>query len=276
MFADGKIGGVLIDLDQTLVDSKIASEYRDAGRWTKVKELVPKFKVYDGVKHMWRSLRAAKMRIAIVTAAPSTYAEKVISQFGFEPDAVVAYHDTKTHKPHPEPYSKALNRLEVNRASAWAVGDRSIDVVAANSLGIVSVGATWGAEDLRSLIGADPDLVFDDPVALGNYFFPSQQPEDRGSVRDLSIALFGIDPEGGPARFQKSNWFCVGETVVSCQICSSLLYGFRAPYSSGGFEYHYWALVCPNCRTAMEPKELGDESRKALYKSSNYTPTGSR
>lgn len=87
--------GVLLDLDQTLVDSRSAAVYRSKGNWSKVKELIPTFLLYDGVQELLDALRAAEFRLAIVTSAPSMYAEKVIENFGWDPDSVVAYHDRR-------------------------------------------------------------------------------------------------------------------------------------------------------------------------------------
>jgi len=267
---------VLLDLDQTLVDSHIAAEFRRTGRWTKVKELIPSFVAYDGVNSLIDKLRSADMQLAIVTAAPSMYAEIVIDKFGFDPDVIVAYHDTKAHKPDPEPFALALERLGAVKAKAWAVGDQSIDIQATNDLGIISVAATWGASDVKELIGADPDLVFDTPNALGDFLVPRTAPLERGSVRDLATSLFGIDVKGGPARFNNENWFFIGETVAECPYCSNLLYGFRAPYTTTKGEYHYWALLCAHCRVALEPTNLSDAAKSELHKNSEYRPTTSQ
>jgi hypothetical protein len=46
----------------------------------------------------------------------------------------------------------------------------------------------------------------------------------------------------------------------------------RAPYISANKTYYYWALICSECETAIEPNQLVDDQRESLYKSSAHRP----
>ena len=93
------------------------------------------------------------------------------------------------------------------------------------------------------------------------------------TVSECAEDVLGVTVEGGPARFRKGGWFSVGGTVSVCPRCKSTLWGFRKPYTTkAGLTFHYWALVCSTCRTAVEPSELGEEHRKRLYRSSELPP----
>jgi hypothetical protein len=97
-------------------------------------------------------------------------------------------------------------------------------------------------------------------------------PESEHSVITAAQKLFKVSVNGGPARFQEPGWFPVGKTSAACKDCSLEFQGFRKPYISAGRTYYYWALVCEKCGLALEPKQLDDEQRKRLYKSSEFRP----
>ena len=94
------------------------------------------------------------------------------------------------------------------------------------------------------------------------------------SVAEAALNHLSIDIEvsKGPTRFFEAGWFYVGHTEVNCTRCAHPLEGFRKPYRSAGRTFHHWALVCPTCRTAIEPGNLSPETRKRLYDSSNLRP----
>jgi pyrophosphatase PpaX len=54
-------------------------------------------------------------------------------------DIIVAYEDTKEHKPNPEPLEKALKELGGSKQETIMIGDTDKDIVAANRAGISSI-----------------------------------------------------------------------------------------------------------------------------------------
>jgi len=112
---------ILIDLDQTLIDSHLAESHRRARDWESVYRLVPKLSPYPGI--------------------------------------TVCYHDTKNKKPYPDPILLALERLGVETAGAIAIGDAAKDTQAARSAGVFSIGAGWGALERNQLLQSNPDLL---------------------------------------------------------------------------------------------------------------------
>lgn len=94
------------------------------------------------------------------------------------------------------------------------------------------------------------------------------------TVSECTQEQFGFNVTNGPARFKKSGWFSVGQSVSSCPSCSESLWAYRKPYQTKtGATYHYWALVCAVCKCAFEPAELRDEKRSLLYESSELKPS---
>ena len=85
-------------------------------------------------------------------------------------DAVVAFEDTKQHKPSPEPFKKALKKLALAPEECLMVGDwPERDMLGARKLGIMTAFARYGCPfDKKSKIQADfvlndirelPDIV---------------------------------------------------------------------------------------------------------------------
>lgn len=100
---------------------------------------------------------------------------------------------------------------------------------------------------------------------------------DSGEVASVGVygtalAELGVRITGGPPRFRTEGWFSVGSTNADCPTCGHVLHGFRRPYVSSGRTYHYWALVCVPCKSAMDPSALNDANRQTLYASSEQRP----
>lgn len=136
--------GVIFDLDQTLINSNVAREYRNARQWGKVYDLVNRMTVFDGIMDVLQILRQNNVKIAIVTSSPRSYCEKIVNYFDISADVIVCYHDTFFHKPNPEPIFKAVELLNEEPKYIYSVGDEEKDIVASNRAGVVSCYAKWG------------------------------------------------------------------------------------------------------------------------------------
>ena len=102
-----------------------------------------------------------EIKISIASAGPSNYVQRVVRHFGWSFDAIVCYHDTIQHKPHPAPLIKAANLLNIDVVDCWAVGDDPIDIIAARRAGMYSVGALWGSLNKDALRKTKPDMIFE-------------------------------------------------------------------------------------------------------------------
>jgi len=71
-----------------------------------------------------------------------------------------------------------VNALEANRAqptSTWMIGDTVGDIEAAQNAGVNAVAATWGWQSSIRLKSKAPDLMFEKPQALHDYFKNTHQ-----------------------------------------------------------------------------------------------------
>jgi HAD superfamily hydrolase (TIGR01509 family) len=148
---------VIFDLDQTLIDSRVTEALRRSRRWPEVYRLIPKYRLYDGIYALLAELQANAISTAIVTSSPRTYCEAVIRHWKLPVQTVVAYHDTRRHKPFPDPILRALELGKVSANDAIHIGDTIADTEAAAAAGVYSVGALWGAGDRDALKKSQPD-----------------------------------------------------------------------------------------------------------------------
>ncbi|MCA9277245.1 MAG: HAD-IA family hydrolase [Phycisphaerales bacterium] len=159
---------ILIDLDLTMVDSTCAEPLRRARRWQDVYACIPEFVLYEGITSVLSWCRSEAVKVAVVTSSPRPYAERTLTHFGCTVDALVCYHDTKLHKPHPAPLLRALELLGCDPASAWSIGDNPKDIAAARSAQTLSGAALWGCVDRQVLLDSKPDFADESPAALLN------------------------------------------------------------------------------------------------------------
>lgn len=157
---------IIFDLDQTLLDTSSAEEYRTARRWALAYAEIPNFKSYEGFSEVFAYLEENSINCCIVTNSPGSYCDKVTAHWNIKCSFHICYHDTKKRKPHPDPYLLALNKFDVQPEEVLAVGDRDIDITAAHAAGIKSVACLWGANDKKSLLATNPTYIAKYPKEL--------------------------------------------------------------------------------------------------------------
>lgn len=160
---------VFIDLDQTLIDSRIAESSRRARDWSSVYKLVPRLSPYPGISNLIMELNNKKVPICIVTSSPTPYCRHIISQWEWKIDATVCYHDTQRRKPFPDPFLAGLAKLKALACNSVAIGDAANDIYAAKAANILSVGASWGTLEKEKLFKSNPDIMCFTTVELKTF-----------------------------------------------------------------------------------------------------------
>jgi phosphoglycolate phosphatase-like HAD superfamily hydrolase len=135
--------GVVFDLDDTLVDTQSIRSLREERKWALARSSVSKTLIFPGIAEIISLCEHRDLPVAVVTNSPSVYALAVLEHHGLTPTATVCYHDTKRHKPHPDPILHALEISGIDAEGAIGVGDSLIDHLSYQSAGLVSVGAGW-------------------------------------------------------------------------------------------------------------------------------------
>ena len=107
-------------------------------------------------------------RLAIVTTKPRVSALRHLESQGLTHlfEIVIAGDECQNLKPHPEPFLKALQALEVGSAESVGVGDSEHDIRSARAAGLITVGACWGTMNRDKLLEAEPDFLVEKPIDL--------------------------------------------------------------------------------------------------------------
>jgi phosphoglycolate phosphatase-like HAD superfamily hydrolase len=142
----------IFDLDQTLIDSSALASLRQARQWQQVMCALDRIVVYDHVAPYLEALQQLGIPYGIVTNSPKMYCEALMQRFNWHPQAIVAWHCTSQHKPHPAPVLKALADMGVTASPlVFGFGDDANDVRAYAAAAIRPVGCLWGAAQPQQL-----------------------------------------------------------------------------------------------------------------------------
>ena len=118
-------------------------------------------KVFPNTREVLDMLRQVSVRLALVTTKHQVQADSIVAALGLADffDYVHGWQEGRKHKPDPEPYLTAAERLGVFPAEALVVGDTEQDVVAAQAAGMTSCAVTWGFRPLLMLKALRPDFI---------------------------------------------------------------------------------------------------------------------
>lgn len=150
----------IFDLDQTLVDTKIASKLRNERRWCEVYQSIPMMHLYPLISESLNYIIEKGYKLSIVTTSPRTYVQKIITYFNLNITNIVAYHDVSKQKPDPEPILKAMKNAGVNASQSISFGDRKIDITASNNAGVTSCACFWDTSERNELIKSNAHYYF--------------------------------------------------------------------------------------------------------------------
>ena len=112
---------------------------------------------YDGVLDLLAELKAAGIRLAVVSNKHAPAVKALCARFfGEYLDLVVGADGSRPLKPAPDGLLYALERLGVDPAAAWHVGDSVQDVLTARAAGVKCAAVSWGFQDEDRLLAEHP------------------------------------------------------------------------------------------------------------------------
>ena len=124
--------------------------------------------VYPGIDEALATLHERGHRLAVVTAKNEPHARKILAHLPFGDrfdDIVGATCDGRlSHK--PELIGEALQRLSLDAAACWMIGDRHLDIEGARHHGMRSIGVLWGFGGEAELAPAGATHLAESPAHL--------------------------------------------------------------------------------------------------------------
>ena len=133
---------------------------RDYGQnWNK------KTKPYAGVAELLDSLKARKIKIAVLSNKPAEFSGKCINEllFGWTFDAIIGASDDMPNKPDPSGAVEIAGRLKIVPEEFLFVGDSGIDMRTAVAARMFAVGALWGFRGREELLREGANILVNHP-----------------------------------------------------------------------------------------------------------------
>jgi len=103
--------------------------------------MLPEAELYPDAIEVLDNLKSQGKKMALITTSFRANVINLLNKYGMHHyfDVVIAYEDTKEHKPHAEPLEKALLELSGNKEEAIMIGDSDKDLGAALNTGVDSI-----------------------------------------------------------------------------------------------------------------------------------------
>lgn len=122
---------------------------------------------YDGIVPMMRRLKAAGVKLAIVSNKGDAAVKKLAEEhFAGLLETAVGESATVRRKPNPDAVLAAAGELGESIERCVYVGDSEVDIRTAENAGMDCVSVAWGFRDREQLIAAGAGRIADTPEAL--------------------------------------------------------------------------------------------------------------
>jgi len=124
--------------------------------------------LYPDIEATVRALHGRGHRLAVVTAKNEPHARRIVEHlpFGGLFDDVIGSTPDGSRSSKAQLVGEALQRLQLQPAQCWMIGDRRMDIEGARHHGLRNVGVLWGFGGEAELIQAGADHLAREPAQL--------------------------------------------------------------------------------------------------------------
>lgn len=131
-------------------------------------------RVYENIPELLNTLVTNDATLAIATAKPTVFAEKIIDHFKlshhFKTIVGSTLDNTRTAK--KDIIAHAMHVLGCDTATTVMIGDRKHDIVGAQKNNIASVGVLYGYGSAKELTMAAPNVIVENVPQLSSVLVP--------------------------------------------------------------------------------------------------------
>lgn len=145
-------------------------------------------KVYPGIKHMLKVLKAKGFHMAVASSKPQVYVEKIMNHFGLAKyfDVLVGSNLDGTRTDKKELIDEAFRQLfkgeKIRKDLVYMVGDRKFDVIGARKQGVESIAVAYGYGDIDELIDEHADYVVSSVKELEDFLLRQTAEDLEGRI----------------------------------------------------------------------------------------------
>lgn len=149
------------EVDDPLLQQLVLSYHR---HYSAVQDDIP---LFDGAEEALRELSAKGHLLAVASGKGRNGLRHAIQTSGMADIILASRSADECHsKPHPQMVHEILEELGVDAERALMIGDTTFDLQMASNAGIASLGVTYGAQPLGSLLPHSPLATFDSFATL--------------------------------------------------------------------------------------------------------------
>ncbi len=153
--------------DEALVD-RVFSTYQD----NYDKNHLATDRCYDGIVELIASLRAAGIRLAVLSNKQDRHVRGLVAQLFPNGEFEITMGQTELpRKPDPTVPLLIAARLGVAPGDCAFIGDSEVDIRTAKNAGMPAIGCAWGYRDAQVLSDEGADVIAATPAQLQDILF---------------------------------------------------------------------------------------------------------
>ncbi|MBZ4687215.1 MAG: pyrophosphatase PpaX [Clostridia bacterium] len=123
-----------------------------------------KVKLFPGSIEVLKMLKENNIKCALVTSKARSFAQRALNLFDIDKyfDVKVFHEDCTNHKPHPEPYLLAIDKMGFPSYEILSIGDSPYDVIASREAGLKTAVVDWSDFSKEDIEKVKPDYIIHD------------------------------------------------------------------------------------------------------------------
>ena len=179
------IGPPLRQMFSTLLeseDSQLIEDAVDLFRQRYRERFLVETRLYEDIPGMLQRARTGASAMFVATSKPATFAERILDHFQIAPYFSGVYGNGLDGRfdDKADLIGHALAAEGIPPDAALMIGDRAVDVVAANAHGIPTIGVLWGYGSRDELHEAGAARLCETPRELAEYLSQTSSPQTMG------------------------------------------------------------------------------------------------
>lgn len=143
-------------------------------------------RLYEGIPKMLETLNSKGMFLAVASSKPTVFVERILEHFEIKKyfKVIVGSELDGTRTNKDEVVEEALRQLfgdkPVEKEKVYMIGDRKFDVEGARTIGVDSVGVTYGYGDMDELREAKADYIVRSVEELQRFLLRGTEDSKKG------------------------------------------------------------------------------------------------